>query len=225
MLELNQEARIKIMKPLVAYFSATGNTEAVAKTIAELLNCDSFEIVADPLYTKDDLNWNNEKSRSSIEMKDESSRPAVKELIDDIGQYNTLFLGFPIWWYVAPRIIQTFLETYDLSGMTIIPFATSGGSGLGKTIDILKKSAMEASFHEGKMLNNCSKAMIASWLNELMLTYKPGNTKFETMTDEEKKQDLFLRQQAILENFLEKKAISKEDYERSLKQLKEKMGM
>lgn len=213
------------MKALVAYFSATGTTEAVAKTIASLLECDIYEIVPDPLYTKDDLNWNNTKSRSSVEMKEENSRPAIKSPAVNIEQYDRIFLGFPIWWYIAPRIINTFLESYDLSDITIIPFATSGGSGMGQTVDHLRPSALEARFTEGRMLNNTSTAAIAAWLNDLSLTYLPSNTKFESMNDHEKKTDLFNRQKKTLDTFLARKAITQEDYEKSLSQLKEKMGM
>ena len=213
------------MKPLVAFFSATGNTEYVAKTISELLNCDLYEIVADPLYTKDDLDWNEKRSRSSKEMNDPHCRPSIAYPLENAAEYDTIYLGFPIWWDVAPRIINTFLESYDFSGASIIPFATSGGSTLEKALPSLRRSAKGANIHDGSMLNNASKASIAAWLNDLNLTYLPSNTKFETMTDEEKKKELFRRQKETLDTFLENGAISKEDYEKSLSYLKEKMGM
>ena len=212
------------MKTLVAYFSATGTTEYPANIIAELLKSDIFEIVPAELYTADDLNWNNQKSRSSVEMK-EGIRPALDHNLISIAEYDLIFLGFPIWWYTAPTIINAFLESYDFSDKTIIPFATSGGTGIEKAAKDLKKSAPEADIKTGKLLNNTSKASIARWLSEIHLAYLPSNTKFETMSDDEKKHDLFFRQKATLDTFLERKAISKEDYDKSLSQLKEKMGI
>ncbi len=120
-------------KTLVAYFSATGTTERAAKLLAERLHAELFEIRPLIPYTKAELDWNDEKSRSTLEMSDPSARPAIAESCGNMDEYDTVFLGFPIWWYVAPAIIRTFLEAYDFSGKTIIPFATSGGSGMGKT--------------------------------------------------------------------------------------------
>ena len=120
------------MKTLVAYFSATGTTERAAKALADATGADLFEIEAAELYTAADLNWNNSSSRSSIEMNDDAARPAIAQTVSNMEEYETVFVGFPVWWYVEPRIIDTFLESYDFSGKTIIPFATSGGSGLGE---------------------------------------------------------------------------------------------
>lgn len=142
---------------LVAYFSASEAhvTAQVAKTLAEATDADLFEIVPEKIYTADDLNWKDEKSRSTIEMKDITARPAVASKVENMDQYTTIYVGFPIWWYTAPRIINTFLEQYDLTGKTIIPFATSGGSDMGKSGDDLKKaSAPNANWIlPGKVLN------------------------------------------------------------------------
>ena len=131
-------------RKLVAYFSASGVTAKVAETLAEAIGADIFEIEPKVPYTKADLDWTNRQSRSSIEMNDPASRPAIAGVRDNMADYDTLFVGFPIWWYVAPTIINTFLESYDLTGKTIIPFATSGGSGMGKTNEKLLPSCAGA---------------------------------------------------------------------------------
>ena len=142
---------------LVAYFSASPEhiTAQVAKTLAEATDADLFEIVPEQIYTVEDLDWKNEQSRSTIEMKDSTARPAVASKVENMGQYTTIYVGFPIWWYTAPRIVNTFLEQYDLTGKTIIPFATSGGSDMGKSGEDLKKaSAPNANWIlPGKVLN------------------------------------------------------------------------
>lgn len=125
-------------KALVAYFSCSGQTAKLAKTLADAACATRFEIKPAQPYTTADLNWNNKSSRSSMEMNDPVSRPAIATTVPDMQDYDIIFVGFPIWWYQAPRIIETFLETCDFSGKTIIPFATSGGSGMGKTGEILK---------------------------------------------------------------------------------------
>lgn len=130
-------------KTLVAYFSCTGNTRQLAKTLAEVVNGDLYEIKPEVAYTKADLDWTNDKSRSSVEMKDKSSRPAVSGKVADMSDYEVVFVGFPIWWYIAPTIINTFLESYDFSGKTVIPFCTSGGSGAGQTDKFLKSSCSD----------------------------------------------------------------------------------
>ena len=119
-------------KTLVAYFSASGVTARVAKEMAESMGADLYEIRPAEPYTSADLNWMDKKSRSTVEMNDPASRPAIAEPVQDMAQYDTVFVGFPVWWYVEPRIVDTFLESYDFSGKTLIPFATSGGSGIGK---------------------------------------------------------------------------------------------
>ena len=138
---------------LVAYFSASGVTGSVAKKLAEAVNADIYEIKPKVPYTNADLNWNDSSSRSSVEMRDKSSRPELADKNAKIEGHDVIFLGFPIWWYVAPTIINTFLESYDFSGKTIILFATSGGSGFGKAVEGLKVSAPNASIREGKLFN------------------------------------------------------------------------
>ena len=142
-------------KKLVAYFSASGVTANVARTLAEAANADLYEIKPQVPYTKEDLNWMNKNSRSSIEMKDKAFRPAIADKNADIELYDVIFVGFPIWWYVAPTIINTFLESYDFSGKKIVLFATSGGSSFGNTVKELKNSISEtATINEWKILNS-----------------------------------------------------------------------
>ena len=159
---------------LVAYFSASEAhvTAQVAKTLAEATDADLFEIVPAEIYTAEDLDWHNEKSRSTIEMKDSTARPAVASKVDNMDQYTTIYVGFPIWWYTAPRIVNTFLEQYDLKGKTIIPFATSGGSGMGKSGEDLKNaSAPNANWIlPGKVLNgNPPVDSLKAWVETLSL--------------------------------------------------------
>ena len=160
---------------LVAYFSASEAhiTAQVAKTLAEAADADLFEIVPEAIYTTEDLDWHNEKSRSSVEMKDSTARPAVASKVENMDQYTTIYVGFPIWWYTAPRIINTFLEQYDLTGKTIIPFATSGGSDMGKSgEDLQKASAPGANWIlPGKVLNgNPPVDSLKTWIETLPLT-------------------------------------------------------
>ena len=150
-------------KKLVAYFSASGVTEKMAKTLAEVTGADLFEIQPAVPYTTADLDWMNKKSRSSVEMSNPDSRPEIGNKIPDMGQYDTVFVGFPIWWYVAPTIINTFLESYDFTGKKIATFATSGGSGMGKTDSILKKCAPNADWKEGKRFGSADKNALKSW--------------------------------------------------------------
>ena len=138
-------------KKLVAYFSASGNTARLAKNLAEAAGADLYEIKPAVPYTSADLNWQNKQSRSSIEMSDHSSRPALADTNADIAAYDTIYIGFPVWWYIAPTIINTFLESYDFSGKKIILFATSGGSGFGKAVQNLQPSAPDAEIIEGKV--------------------------------------------------------------------------
>lgn len=156
-------------KKLVAYFSASGVTANVAKTLAEAADADLYEIKPQVPYTKEDLNWMNKNSRSSIEMKDKAFRPAIADINANIESYDVIFVGFPIWWYVAPTIINTFLESYDFSGKKIILFATSGGSGFGNTVKELKTSISEtAAINEWKILNGTpSVNQLRMWLNDL----------------------------------------------------------
>lgn len=152
-------------KKLVAYFSASGTTKKVAEQVAQAAGADLYEIQPKKAYTKADLNWMDKKSRSSVEMADKSSRPELADTDADITAYDEILIGFPIWWYVAPTIINTFLESYDFSGKKIILFATSGGSGFGNTVKELKDSAPGAEIVEGKLLNRTSE--IADWAASL----------------------------------------------------------
>ena len=154
-------------KSLVAYFSASGVTKKAAEMLAKVTNSDLFEIKPSVPYTKADLDWTNKQSRSSVEMQDKHSRPEIAEKLADADKYDTIFLGFPIWWYVAPTIINTFVESCDLSGKTIIPFATSGGSGMGKTVDELKPSCPNAIWKSGKVINGMSEKSLADWAENL----------------------------------------------------------
>lgn len=156
-------------KVLVAYFSASGTTAKVAEKLAEAIGADIFSIEPTVPYTKADLDWTDKQSRSSIEMNDPSSRPAIKEVRDNMNDYDTLFVGFPIWWYVAPTIINTFLESYDLSSKTIIPFATSGGSDMGKTNEKLLPSCKGATLLNGRKFNgNVSIGELSAWADGLI---------------------------------------------------------
>ena len=144
-------------KTLVAYFSASGTTAGVAKDLAVAIHADLYEIRPAVPYTQADLNWMDKKSRSSVEMTDKSSRPKLSDTDANIGAYDTIYLGFPIWWYVAPTIINTFLESYDFSGKKIVLFATSGGSGFGKAVAGLKPFVSESTeIIEGRILNSAS---------------------------------------------------------------------
>lgn len=153
------------MKTLVACFSATGVTKKVAAQIAKLTHADLFEIKPAKPYTPADLDWTNKQSRSSKEMNDLKFRPEIAEKCPHMADYDTVFLGFPIWWYIAPTIINTFLEQYDFSGKTIIPFATSGGSGMGRTVENLKVQYGNAvKWEQGRVLNRVSDSELAKWL-------------------------------------------------------------
>lgn len=154
-------------KTLVAFFSASGTTKKTAEMIAEAGGFDLFEIAPKVPYTKADLNWMDKKARSTIEMNDRKFRPEMAAGEVDMGAYDTVLLGFPIWWYVAPTIINTFLEKYDFSGKKIILFATSGGSGFGNTVKELEPSAPGAQIVEGRLLNRMSSQEITNWVKSL----------------------------------------------------------
>ncbi|MDD4370289.1 MAG: flavodoxin [Anaerostipes sp.] len=155
-------------KILVAYFSASGVTAKVAKKLAKTAKADLYEIEPESPYTSVDLNWTDKKSRSSMERNNPEFRPAIAGKVDAMEQYEVVFVGFPIWWYVAPTIINTFLESYDFSGKTIIPFATSGGSGMGKTKERLAPSCPGARLLNGKMLNgSLSQAEMKKWVDSI----------------------------------------------------------
>lgn len=154
-------------KTLVAYFSASGTTRKIAEMIAVVGDFSLYEITPKELYTSDDLNWMNKKSRSSVEMSNKKIRPEITDTDAHIKEYDTIILGFPIWWYVAPTIVNTFLEKYDFSGKKIVLFATSGGSGFGNTVKELKPSAPGAEIVEGKLLNRANKQEIEKWVKSL----------------------------------------------------------
>ena len=154
-------------KTLVAYFSASGTTAKVAKKMAEAIGADLFEIKPETPYTGADLNWQNKNSRSSVEMNDRSSRPAIAVKVADMPQYDVVFVGFPVWWYREPSIIDTFMESYDFAGKTVIPFATSGGSGLGDSAANMQKLAKGAKVVNGKRFSgNASAAELKAWAGQ-----------------------------------------------------------
>lgn len=155
-------------KTLVAYFSASGTTAAVAKTLAEAAKADLYEIRPQVPYTRADLDWTNKSSRSSVEMNNKSFRPPLADRNAPVEDCDMVFLGFPIWWYTAPTIIHTFLESYDFTGKTIILFATSGGSGLGQSADDLRASAPGAAIRNGKLLNGRqARETLSTWVRSL----------------------------------------------------------
>ncbi len=163
----NQTSMNENNKKLVAYFSATGTTMEAATKLAEATNADLHEIVPEARYTAADLNWQDKNSRSSVEMADKSSRPAIANKVENMEQYDTVFVGFPIWWYIAPTIVNTFLEQYDMTGKTIVPFFTSGGSGAGETLKYLQPSAPNAKWVEPKNLTQMDKAQVKAWVETL----------------------------------------------------------
>ena len=155
-------------KKLVAYFSASGVTATLAATLAQAVDADLYEIKPEQPYTTADLDWQNPNSRSSVEMKNRAFRPAVSGKCESIAEYDEIYVGFPIWWYVAPTIINTFLEQYDFSGKTVIPFATSGGSGMGNTNAELAPSCKGAVLKEGRRFPaNASLDELKKWANSL----------------------------------------------------------
>ncbi len=158
-------------KYLIAYFSASGVTKRVAEKLATVVGGDLYEITPEKPYTREDLNWMDKNSRSSVEMKNKSFRPAITGKVENMEEYDVVYIGFPIWWYVAPTIINTFLESYDFSGKTIIPFATSGGSGLGNTINELKPSCSDNTkwFDGERFRASVSKEELKNWVNKLGL--------------------------------------------------------
>ncbi len=154
-------------KRLVAYFSASGVTKRTAEMVAEAAGADLYEITPKVRYTDADLNWMDKKSRSSVEMSDKKIRPEIITGDIDVAPYDEILIGFPIWWYVAPTIINTFLESYDFSGKKIVLFATSGGSGFGNTVRELQPSAPNAHIVEGKLLNGANKQSVSKWVETL----------------------------------------------------------
>lgn len=160
----------QINRILVAYFSATNTTEGVAERMAEGLNADLYEIIPQEPYTDADLDYNDKNSRSTIEMNDPDSRPAISGSVENMEQYDIVFIGYPIWWGDAPRIVSTFVESYDFSGKTVIPFCTSGGSGIGSSGSNLEQLTSGAEWLAGKKLGGSdSKDVIMEWVNSLGL--------------------------------------------------------
>lgn len=151
-------------KTLVAYFSASGVTEGVAKQMAEASGADLHQIKPEQPYSDADLDWRDEQSRSSLEMKDLKSRPAITDKLENMAAYDTVYIGFPIWWYTAPTIVNTFVEAYDLKGKTLIPFATSGGSTIDKACQDLKATYPDLNWQPGKLLNNPTKEDIDAFM-------------------------------------------------------------
>ena len=143
----------EMKKTLIVYFSATGTTQAAAQKLAKEFNADLYEITPEQQYTAADLDWRDKNSRSTIEMKDKSSRPAIKGRCENINQYDTVWIGFPVWWYTAPTIVNTFIEAHDLSGKTLNVFATSGGSGVEGSANDLKKAYPQYTWGESRLMN------------------------------------------------------------------------
>ncbi len=156
-------------KVLVAYFSASGVTKKVAENLAKAAGADLFEIVPEQIYTSADLNWQDKQSRSSVEMNDRSSRPAISSKVENISQYSHVFVGFPVWWYREPSIIDTFMESYDWNGITVIPFCTSGGSGLGESGKNMQALGKGAKVIDGKRLSgNASETELKAWADQIL---------------------------------------------------------
>ena len=155
----------KKMTTLVTYFSASGVTKGAAEELAGIIGADLYEIVPEQRYTDADLDWRNKQSRSSVEMNDKNSRPALKDGGKvDLSKYDVVYVGFPIWWYTAPTIINTFLEANDFTGKTIVPFATSGGSSIKQACKDLEAAYPKYKFGEGKLLNRINKAEVEKWV-------------------------------------------------------------
>ena len=155
-------------KVLVVYFSATGTTRQVAKQIAKIADADICEIIPTKPYSDADLDWTNKQSRSSLEMSDSTVRPKIKAVAVDVSQYDYVFLGYPIWWDLAPRAVNTFIETTNLAGKTVIPFATSGGSSIGNSVAVLKQLYPNIKWQSGKLQNRASKQEIEAWVATFM---------------------------------------------------------
>lgn len=156
----------KPVRTLVVYFSATGTTAAAARNIARLTNGELCEIVPVKAYTAADLNWRDKQSRSSVEMNDGAARPEIKAVNVDPTAYDVVFIGYPIWWDLAPRIVNTFMESCDLEGKTVIPFATSGSSSITNSASVLKRTYPALKWQEGRLLNGADDATLRRWLNK-----------------------------------------------------------
>ncbi len=161
----NNAQNPKEMKTLVAYFSASGVTKGVAQKLAEVAGADLHEITPEKRYTDADLDWHNKQSRSSVEMADKNSRPAITDKLVNMADYDVIYVGFPIWWYTAPTIINTFMESYDFKGKTVIPFATSGGSTIEQACKDLKAAYPDVNWKDGKLLNNATATDLQKWVD------------------------------------------------------------
>ena len=159
--------KVQNSKTLVAYFSATGTTARAAEKVAKITGGELYAITPAQAYTPADLDWNNSQSRSSVEMNDPKSRPALKGKKENIADYDVIFIGYPIWWNLAPRIVNTFIESHDLKGKTIIPFATSGSSAITGSAAALKKSYPALNWKEGRLLNRADEKSMRAWLDRL----------------------------------------------------------
>ena len=162
----NKKENKEMKKVLVAYFSASGVTKGVAQQLAEVTDGTLYEIKPEQPYTDADLNWRDKQSRSSVEMQDKKSRPAITDKLKNMQDYDVVYVGFPIWWYTCPTIINTFMESYDFKGKTVIPFATSGGSSIMKACEDLKTAYPNVKWKEGKLLNRASKKDLEDWVKK-----------------------------------------------------------
>ena len=167
--ESKSENMDKGKKVLVAYFSATGTTKAVAEDLAKVMDATLFEIEPTEKYTSADLDWRDDNSRSSVEMHDPNSRPGVKDKVEDMAQYDVVFIGYPIWWYIAPTIINTFIDENNFDGKKVYCFATSGGSPIAPCVDALKKQYPNIDWQEGKLLNGATETTLEAWKKEIGL--------------------------------------------------------
>ena len=163
----SNKKKSKQMKVLVTYFSASGVTKGAAEQLAEVAGADLHEIKPAQPYTDADLDWRDKQSRSTVEMKDKNSRPAITDKLANMQDYDVVYVGFPIWWYTAPTIINTFMEAYDFKGKTVIPFATSGGSSIKKACEDLKTAYPDITWKEGKLLNRTSQKELENWVKGL----------------------------------------------------------
>ena len=163
----SNQQKPKQMKTLVAYFSCTGTTRQVAKQLAEVAGADLYEIAPKQAYTAADLDWTDKASRSSVEMADSTSRPEIGTTVEGMDRYDVVYVGFPIWWYTAPTIVNTFIESYDFKGKTLIPFATSGGSTIKKSCEDLRRTYPQLTWKEGRLLNGATKKQLEDWVKTL----------------------------------------------------------
>ena len=166
--QVNNTKKMEKKQIMVAYFSATGTTKQVATKLAHLANADLCEIIPTERYTSADLNWNDRESRSSIEMNNPQARPKIRTTIKDVRKYDYIFLGYPIWWDLAPRVVNTFIESHQLNGKTIIPFATSGGSTITGSVIQLKKAYPKLHWQTGKLLNRANDQDLKAWLHTVL---------------------------------------------------------